>query len=319
MSRYEEIDLRSIKVHSVVDRVSKVEERMLASPQEAGGRMRDFLSGLPRVLAARDLLELAGHISEARERGKPVLMMMGAHVIKVGVSPVIVDLIERGILRGIAMNGAGVIHDVELAYFGKTSEDVASSLEDGSFGMGRETAEIVNGSVKAALDEKLGFGEAVGKRILEDHPERMETSILARAYAREIPVTVHVALGTDIVHQHPSAEGAAIGEASMRDFRIWCRLVSGIGDGGVVLLLGSSVLLPEVFLKSLSVARNVSGRPEGFITANFDMIRHYRSTVNFVERPVRGGGKGYNFVGHHEIMIPLLSAAVKESLDSGRA
>jgi hypothetical protein len=287
----------------------------MAHPIKKGSSCSLFIESLPDVLASRDLKALVEKIVRAKETGKPILVMMGAHVIKVGLSPIIIDLMEYGMIQGIAMNGAGAIHDAEVAYFGITSEDVSSALKDGSFGMARETADLLNQTVCGGnAEDELGFGEAVGRRIAGDRPDHHQFSILFHADKMRIPVTVHVAMGTDIVHQHPSADGAAIGEASMRDFRIWTHLVSQIGDGGVILLFGSSVILPEVFLKSLTVARNIVGQITDFTTANFDMIHHYRPRMNVVERPTLDGGTGYNFIGHHEIMIPLLAAAIQEQV-----
>jgi hypothetical protein len=260
------------------------------------------------------LRTLVDRIASARQNNKPVMLMMGAHVIKVGLNPILVDLMHCEVIQGIAFNGACAIHDSELAYFGTTSEDVAEALKDGSFGMAGETASLLNETARRGSKEELGFGEVLGKRIIEDRPPYASLSILGEAFRLNIPVTVHVAVGTDIVHQHPSADGAAIGDVSHRDFKIWSNQVSRIGDGGVVLLFGSSVILPEVFLKALTVARNINGKIENFTTANFDMIRHYRPRVNVVERPTESKGSGYDFVGHHEIMIPLLAAAIKEKL-----
>lgn len=314
MTRYKEIDIRQVKTTSIRKRKNKVTAEHLARPMSSGNLFRTFWKGLPPVLASRDLKELVDQIVSAIRKKKPVLIMMGAHVIKVGLSPIITDLMKMGAIQGIALNGAGVIHDLELSYFSKTSEDVASSLKNGQFGMVQETALILNQTIRECQDEELGFGEAIGKRIAHDIPPHFRLSILGKAYQLKIPVTVHVALGTDIIHQHPSADGAAIGEMSLRDFRIWTHLVSQIGNGGVVLLIGSSVVLPEVFLKALTVARNITGEIKDFTTASFDIIRHYRPQVNVVERPTQEGGKGYTFVGHHEIMIPLLAAGIKESL-----
>lgn len=314
MSRYDEIDIGRVKTVSLKRRESKVEVAQLSDPVDPGSSFRFFWESLPRVLAGDDLRGLVAKIVDAVRTGRPVLVMMGAHVMKVGLNPVVVDLLERGVVQGIALNGAGAIHDVELTYFGKTSEDVTSSLKTGMFGMAKETADIINETVRDGREQGLGFGEALGKRIAEDKPAHSGLSVLGQAYRLGIPVTVHVALGTDIVHQHPSADGAAVGALSLRDFRIFARLVSQIGDGGVGLLFGSTVVLPEVFLKALTVARNVTGRVKNFTTASFDMIRHYRPRVNVVERPTIDGGKGYTFVGHHEIMIPLLAAAIKEEL-----
>ncbi|MBN2031475.1 hypothetical protein JW824_14675 [bacterium] len=314
MTQYKEIDIQKVKTISILDRKSKLDIKDLAKPVSAGKSFRAFWDSLPSVLESRNLDKLVQEIVKAIRHEKPVLMMMGAHVIKVGLSPIVVDFINNHYFRGIAMNGAGAIHDVELAYFGKTSEDVGETIRNGKFGMARETAEILNGTIRDARQNDLGFGEALGKRIVSDKPVHYPSSILGQAYQQGIPVTVHVAVGTDIVHQHSSADGSAIGEASLRDFRIWTHLISQINGGGVVLLFGSTVLLPEVFLKALTVARNIHGDIKDFTTASFDMIRHYRPEENLIKRPVQEGGQGYTLVGHHEIMMPLLFAAIKEKL-----
>lgn len=314
MTKYKEIDIRKVKTISIQDRPSKLGIEDLAKPVSAGDSFRAFWESLPSVLESLNLNKLVQKIVKAIQSGKPVLMMMGAHVIKVGLSPIIIDFLKNNYIQGIALNGAGAIHDVELAYFGKTSEDVGEMIQDGRFGMAQETADILNGTIRDGLKQKLGFGEALGKRIVTDKPVNHPFSILGQAYQLGIPVTVHVALGTDIVHQHNSADGSAIGEASLRDFRIWTHLISRINGGGVVLLFGSTVVLPEVFLKALTVARNIHGDIKDFTTANFDMIRHYRPQENVIRRPMPEGEPGYTFVGHHEIMMPLLFAAVKEKL-----
>lgn len=314
MSRYSEMDFNQVQPISVKTRESKVQAEDLGQPVFSGGTMAEFLSSIPKVLAGKQFSDLVDAIALAVKKKKPVLLMFGAHVIKVGLSPVIIDLMESGIISGIAMNGAGAIHDVELAYFGKTSEDVAASLKEGLFGMGKETADILNSSAVTGQMEELGFGEVLGKRVMDEAPEFNALSILSAGYRLSIPITVHVALGTDIVHQHGSANGAAIGDVSMRDFRIWTHCVSQISSGGVVLLFGSSVILPEVFLKSLTVARNINKDVHEFTTANFDMLRHYRPRVNVVSRPTLESGQGFDFAGHHEIMLPLLAAAIKEKV-----
>lgn len=314
MSKYQAIDLGKIKTSTIKNRKSKVQLSQLATPHTVSGSFLEFWENLPASLAVNDLRTLVDRIASARQNKKPVLFMMGAHVIKVGLNPILVDLMHEGVIQSIALNGAGAIHDIELAYFGTTSEDVTEALQDGSFGMAKETASILNEAALFGLKEQLGYGEALGKRIAEDQPPHAHLSILGEAFRSNIPVTIHVAVGTDIVHQHPSADGAAIGAVSHQDFKIWANQVSRIGDGGVVLLFGSSVVLPEVFLKALTVARNISGKIENFTTANFDMIRHYRPRVNVIERPIQGKGSGYDFIGHHEIMIPLLAAAIKERL-----
>lgn len=314
MGRYKEIPVDRVKTYSIQDRQSKVVFNSLAKPVGPDCSLDEFFDSLPDILSSKDLKELIGHIVSAKKNGKPILVMMGAHVIKTGLSPVLIDLIELGLIQGIAMNGAGAIHDTELAFFGKTSEDVAAALSTGEFGMAKETGDLLNETVLSALSNELGFGEAVGKRILKDNPDHVDLSLLAQAYKFEVPVTVHVAIGTDIVHQHPNANGAAIGEASLRDFRIFAGLVSRLDQGGIVLLFGSAVILPEVFLKALTVARNVCGSVTDFYTVSFDMIRHYRPSVNVLQRPTQDGGKGYQFVGQHEILIPLFAAGLKAAM-----
>ncbi|MGQ9560201.1 MAG: hypothetical protein ACUVTG_08475 [Candidatus Oleimicrobiaceae bacterium] len=316
-SKFAKIDLSAVQTFPIAERQSKVRREQLAQPHIPGASFASFMGSLPHVLKAAELQELVGHILDARRRSRPVIVMMGAHVIKCGLAPIIIDLMHHQVITCVALNGAGAIHDVEMAYWGQTSEEVAEGLQDGSFGMAQETGELLNGAAKeAAATEDMGLGEALGKRIVADAPPHRQCSILASAYQLSVPVTVHVAIGTDIVHQHPSADGAAIGEASFRDFRLFAHQVSGIGDGGVVLNLGSTVILPEVFLKALTVARNLGLPAFDFVTANFDMIQHYRPRVNVVERPTLPGGKGYLFTGHHEIMLPLLAAAIKEKLTS---
>ncbi len=314
MPKYTPIDISKVRTMSVHDRICKVTTDLAARPWTPGESFSFFLESMPDALAASDLRDLIRLIADAVYSERPVIAMMGAHVIKVGLAPVIIDLMESGILSGIALNGAGAIHDIELAYFGKTSEDVADLLPDGRFGMARETAEILNGAVAEGARESLGFGEAVGKRVVRDNPHHIHHSILGKGSMTGIPVTVHVAIGTDIVHQHPSADGAAIGSTTLRDFYIFAENLSKIHNGGVVLLFGSAVILPEVFLKALTVARNVHGNITDFTTASFDMIRHYRPHENVVRRPVQAGGRGMTFTGHHEILIPMLAAAIKEAV-----
>jgi len=312
LSKFPEIDLSQVKTYPVQQRHSKVHREELAQPFRRGDFFETFWHSLPNILAAKDLRELVQHILRARATGKPIIVMMGAHVIKVGLSPVLIDLMRKGFITCLAMNGAGVVHDSELALFGQTSEEVAEGLADGTFGMARETGEFINHAVANGRARALGFGEAVGEAIAAMQTEGVKLSLLATAHALNIPATVHVAIGTDIIHQHPSADGAAYGELSFRDFKIFTAQVGKIDEGGVVLNLGSNVLMPEVFLKALTIARNVAPPVNNFFTANFDMFNHYRPRVNVVQRPTLQGGKGYNFIGHHEIMIPLLAAALKE-------
>ncbi len=309
---YKEIDLSRIRTYAAIDRASKVDTHIEAKPPSAGMTMRQFLNGLPEILKVQDFKAIAAAIVNAKRQGRPAIAMIGGHVIKTGCSPVLADLVANGYITHVASNGSAAVHDTELACCGHTSEDVAAHLEDGSFGMAADTADLINGAARRAVRTGEGFGEAVGAVLLEQKAPYTERALLARCYERKVPYTLHVALGTDIVHQHPSADGAAIGEASLRDFRIMAKSVAGLGHGGVVLNLGSAVVMPEVFLKALAVARNLGNDVSDFTTANFDMIQHYRPGVNVVQRPVAGSGSGYAITGHHEIMIPLLAAAVYE-------
>jgi deoxyhypusine synthase len=309
-------DPQKIRTDSVRNRTSKVSVEDFASPFQPGMSFAEFLDGLPRILAAGDLRDVAERIVESSRAGKEVLVGMGAHVIKVGLNPVLISWMERGIITGLAMNGAGVIHDVETALWGKTSEDVGPALDQGMFGVAEETAALINGAVLEGREKQLGYGEAVAARLAEQSPPHADASLLCQAHRRSIPVMVHVALGTDIVHMHESACGGAIGEASLRDFHRFSDRVAHL-EGGVYLNLGSAVLLPEVFLKALNLARNRGHKVEVFTTVNMDFLRQYRSTVNVVERPVRLGGRGYQLIGHHELNLPLLAAAVMEGLAAG--
>lgn len=312
MSNYQEIDLSNIKTYSATKRQSKVKVDSIAKPLTAGMSFKKFIDALPSILKAEDLKKVALAVVDAKKQGKPIIAMLGGHVIKTGCSPVLADLAKNGFITHLASNGAAGIHDTELARFGHTSEDVGPQLEDGSFGMAADTAALVNEAAVLAKKEKLGFGESVGKLLINEKSPHIEKALIALAYQQKIPYTLHVALGTDIVHQHPDADGAAIGDASLRDFRIFAHTVSNIGEGGVVLNFGSAVVMPEVFLKALSVSRNLRKDVFNFTTANFDMIQHYRPIINVVNRPVLKGGQGYAISGHHEIMIPLLATMIYE-------
>jgi hypothetical protein len=309
---YKEIDLSGLRTYSALTRASKVTTHLEGQAPYAGMSFNDFLDRLPSVLKADELKAVARAIVAAKKLGKPVLVMLGGHVIKTGCSPILADLAAKGYVTHFASNGSAAVHDTELACCGHTSEDVAAHLEDGSFGMAADTAALINAAAERAAGGKEGFGEAVGAMLVEQKSPNVARALLARSHQMQIPYTLHIALGTDIVHQHPTASGAAIGEASLRDFRILAQTVSQLGQGGVVLNLGSAVIMPEVFLKALAVARNLGHDVSDFTTANFDMIQHYRPQVNVVQRPVLKGGNGYALTGHHEIMIPLLAATVYE-------
>jgi hypothetical protein len=320
MSRFPKTDLSGITLISIDDRKSKVGEESWARPFDPDGTFRQFVDSLPDILIARELRAFASLTAAAVRLGKPVIMMMGAHVIKVGLAPVVCDLLEKGILSGVAMNSAAAIHDSESCLFGETSEDVAATITDGTFGMSRQTGEFINRTLREAYDSddgEIGFGEALGERLLEADTGR--ASIMATCVRLGRPITVHAAIGTDIVHQQPSMSGEATGELSFRDFRGLCHQVAGIGSGGVVMNVGSAVILPEVFLKALTVARNLGAPAFDFTTANFDMIQHYRPRVNVVQRPTQDGGKGFSFTGHHEIMLPLVAAMIKDYVVSAGA
>ena len=309
------VDLGGIKTVSLYDRQSKVSTADFAHPMRAGASFRDFMDSLPSILAAEDLRKAASAISAAAGNGKTSILGMGAHPIKVGLNPVIIDAIERGVFSGIAMNGAGMIHDVEIALAGKTSEDVAAHLGRGEFGMARETAEFILGAVsKAFLQREQGLGQAVGEALLMERTPFSDASILSAAARCNLPVTVHVAIGTDIIHMHPEMDGAAMGALTHFDFRLFCSLVSTLRHG-VFINLGSAVVIPEVFLKAASVARNLGFPLGGLTTVNMDFLRQYRPLVNVVQRPTMEGGSGISLTGHHEIMFPLLMAAVFEEMN----
>lgn len=312
MSRYkvEPLDLSRIATYPLASRQSKVTTADFARPVAADSSIKDFLNALPNILAARELGELAGLIRKAKREGRAIIFGLGGHVIKTGCSPVLIDLMQRGFVTAFVMNGSAMIHDFEIALAGATSEDVDASLGSGGFGMAEETGRIINNAVIIGAAEKLGMGQAVGRELHILQPPHADASLLYAAYDRRVPVTVHVAVGTDIVHIHPNADGAAIGQTTHDDFRLLCSIVRELDGGGVYLNLGSAVVLPEVFLKCVTVVRNLGYRLQDFTTANFDFIQQYRPLTNVVRRPVAGSGRGFSFTGHHELMIPLLAASI---------
>jgi hypothetical protein len=314
MSKYIQADLSKVKTISITLRKSKVTPKDFGVPFDPSKQsFAEFARSLPNILAAANLKHLVADIVRARKGKKPVIVMMGAHVVKVGLSPIIIDLVRRKIVTAIAMNSAASIHDVETALWGRTSEDVAENILDGKFGMSKETGEFINNSLSIAYaTTTMGYGETLGRALIQAHAKNKRLSILATCYELDVPVTVHAAIGTDIVHQQPTMDGAATGELSFRDFKIFSNVVKDLVNGGVVLNVGSAVILPEVFLKALTVARNLGSKAHGFTTANFDMLRQYRPMMNVVIRPTQKTGKGYDFSGHHEIMIPLLAALIKQ-------
>jgi len=309
------LDFSGLNTYSVHGRHSKVTVKDFAQPVRPGMSVAQLLSSLPNQFAGVDFPEFVQRTAIALQNKRPVIVGMGAHVIKVGLNPILIDLMKRGVISAIALNGAGIIHDAEIAMVGRTSEEVADVLGAGAFGAARETGEVLNAAIKQGAAEKIGLGEAVGNALLEQNFPYNDQSLLAQARKMNIPVTVHVALGTDIIHIHPGADGAAIGQTSYHDFQVFSRLISTL-EGGVYINIGSAVLLPEVFLKALTVVRNLGHEVRQFTTANFDFIRHYRPATNVVHRPTLEGGKGFNFTGHHELMIPLLAAAILDRLES---
>ncbi len=300
----------ALRTYGLAGRPSKVDVRDFARPVRRGGSFADFVDSWPGFLAARDFRDFVDVLARARDRGKPILWAMGAHVIKVGLSPVLIDLMKQGWISALALNGAGIIHDFEIAYAGRTSEDVEAQIRDGRFGMARETGDLLNEAINTGAAEGLGLGESVGRLIALSRFPHRRASLLGSAYRLGVPVTVHVALGTDTIHFHPRASGEAIGAASLRDFHRLADLVRGLDGGGAYLNVGSAVLLPEVFLKAVTLVRNRGRRLDGFSTAVFDFIRQYRPAENVARRPLGKKGRGFYFVGQHEILIPLLAAAL---------
>ncbi len=309
--KFSALDFSKIRTYPVADRENKVAIEAFGKPHQAGGTFAAFLESLPDFLAVQDLKLVASAIATAVRNGRPVLLMMGAHSIKVGLNPLIVDAMRCGFINAVAFNGAGAIHDFELCYNGETSEDVQRGLNDGSFGMVDETGRMMNAALADGVARVLGAGRALGERALS-FPNR-HLGIMAAGAELDVPVTVHIAIGTDIIHQHPTTSGAVLGEASYRDFQTFAAVCAQL-EGGVVLNVGSAVIMPEVFLKALTVARNLGHKVEKFTTATLDMTRHYRPSENVQRRPTAMGGKGVYIVGHHEINLPLLFAAVKEAL-----
>jgi len=312
----QDIDWSKIRTIPLEGRPSKVRIEHLAKPYRAGSSFAEFLRILPGQLKAPDFLEVASRIVEARRAGKEVLLLFGAALIKCGLSPLVNQWVERDLVSCLSTNGAGAIHDFELALAGKTSEDVAGGLENGTFGMAEETGRMMNEAAGEAARSGSGLGAALGDMIERKAFRHRDMSILSAARRKRIPFTVHVAIGTDIIHQHPTADGASLGAATFLDFQILAGVVASL-EGGVVLHFGSAVVLPEVFLKALTIARNLGNPVREFTAANFDMVQHYRPTQNILSRPTSQGGKAFAFTGHHELMFPLLTATVFEALGSG--
>ena len=313
--KFKPISLKNVKTYPIKKRQSKVSARDFGSSWTAGNTMGLWLESLPNILAGNDLRKLVDRLTMAVKEKKTIIVAMGAHTIKVGLSPVILDLMERGIITGIAMNGAGIIHDSEVAMVGATSEDVENELAHGKFGMAKETGEFLNSAIREGAKRGDGLGYSVGSSILKASFPYSKFSLLAGAARMNIPLTVHVAIGTDIIHFHPDADGSAIGKTSHLDFRIFSSLVSRL-DGGVYINLGSAVILPEVFLKALTLVRNLGFNVKKFTTVDMDFVRNYRPMTNVVRRPTLEGGEGFSITGHNEIMFPLLAAALIENLEA---
>ena len=307
---YEDFDLSGVRTYPLASRKSRANRVDFAGVVKSGA-VRELVESLPGILAGADFKAVVDALRVARDSNRGLLWGIGAHVIKTGLSPVLIDLMERGYICALAMNGAGIIHDFELALSGSTSEDVDEALGPGRFGMAEETATLLNAAINEGVASGRGLGQSVVEYLHRTQPPHATVSLLCAAARLEVPVTVHVAIGTDIIHMHPAASGAAIGEGSLRDFRYFVSNVARL-ERGVYLNCGSAVVLPEVFLKAVALARNQSRSLEGLTTVNLDFMRHYRPQTNVVSRPVAGIGRGYSLVGHHEILIPLLAAALVE-------
>lgn len=321
-SRYKikPLDFEDISTYPLETRKSKVTADMFGRAPDGSENILGFVSKLPHILAGNNLRSLIRAILYAYSSGKPIIWGLGGHVIKVGLGPVIVDLMKSGFVTGIAMNGSAAIHDFEVALRGATSEEVEEEIREGRFGMAQETGEYMNGAITEAAANGIGMGEGLGMFINQSTEKQIvfgyrSASILAEAHLRNIPLTVHVAIGTDIIHIHPTASGKTLGQASYHDFRLFCTMTKELDSGGVFLNVGSAVVLPEVFLKAVSVARNLGCRLEEFTTANLDFIQHYRPTQNVLKRPTQNSGQAIALTGHHEIMVPLIAAALKGALE----
>lgn len=299
-----------LKTYSLLSRKSKVDVKDFAKDYRPSSGFAEFLDSLPDILAGKDFKDFVALVRAAKTKKRAILFALGAHVIKVGLNPVIIRLMKEGWISGLALNGAGIIHDFEIAFAGKTSEDVAAQIKSGEFGMARETGELLNRAIKSGAEQGIGLGKAVGKMIAASDFPYKRLSLLAGSSELGIPVSVHVAVGTDTIHFHPEASGEAIGKTSLADFFLFCSLVEGLEGGGVFVNVGSAVILPEVFLKALSFVRNKGKALDNFSTAVFDFIHHYRPYQNVIQRAVGKKGRGFYFIGHHEIMIPLLAAAL---------
>jgi len=305
------LDVKNSKTFPLKKRKHKVNFKKFAKISNHKTTIGDFMKSLPQILAANDFQNIVKAIKKSKLKKKPIVWGLGAHVIKTGLNPIFIQLMKKGYVNAIALNGAGIIHDTELALVGETSEEVIEGISNGTFGMVRETGEFINKSINLSYQKNKGIGEVLGSQIIKNHLPYKDHSILAWASKLRIPVTVHVSIGTDIIHMHPNADGKAIGEASLKDFMIFSGVISKMKNGGIFLNVGSNVILPEVFLKAITMARNQGHKIGNFDVAVFDFNLHYRPLVNVVKRPVEVlGGKGYYIIGHHEILIPLLSSTL---------
>jgi len=314
-TKYPAIDPSNLQTMSIKDRKSKVSVLDFGAPHCSGSNISSFLKGLPNILAGQTIRTVIDRIVDAHRENKPFIVSMGAHVIKCGLSPVIVDLMRRGCITAIAVNGAGAIHDSEIARFGETSEDVVDGMRTGMFGMASETAKFLNEGAKYARENGMGFGEALGLALLESRAPHSDVSLLATAYECNVPLTVHACIGCDIVHMHSNADGEAIGAASLHDFRILTEAMKNLGNGGVLANLGSAVVLPEVVLKAVTMLINLGYDMSGMTGVNLDFVQHYRSNQQIVARVREIGGEGFSLTGHHELMIPLIAAGIIENLE----
>ena len=314
MSIYENfqpLNFDEINTYELASRPSKVSVKNFAAPVEKEDSLKEFLEKLPDILAVKSLRELAANIRRAKQLNKPIVFGIGGHIVKTGLAPVIIDLMKRGFVSAIAANGSVLVHDAEIALVGFTSEDVDATLGKGDFGAAKETGEILNSAAKNGMNDKIGLGEAMGREFLQNNPPKAQFSLLCEAYKQKIPFTAHLTIGADIGHFHASCNGAALGAASHTDFKLFCSIIKELNGGGVYLNLGSAVVLPEIFLKAVTVIKNLGFPLEDFTTANFDFIQHYRPITNVVRRPTaNGAGRGFSITGHHEIMIPLLAAHI---------
>jgi len=312
------MDLSGVTTYPLAERSNKVSlQRDFAGSIRSGMSVADLLEALPNQLGGESLNSVISAVVRARERGRPVVFALGGHVIKCGLQPVLKTLIEADIITAVAMNGSATIHDYEISLIGETSEDVGAVLHCGTFGMAEETGRDINLALKDGVARGEGYGQALGRFIVENNNPFRAASLLASCFDNDIPATVHVAVGTDIIHQHPECDGAVLGQASFTDFRLFTSVVSGLGNGGVFLNIGSAVIMPEVFLKALSIAQNMGYHVDHFTTANFDMTQHYRPLQNVVKRPTAGDSRGLTITGHHEIMLPLLAAGILDRINKG--